>query len=95
MIFRNFVEKRFVTILEFLNGCFSCIAMQQLADKIDEECRLVYEIISSRPGDPYMLQLTHLGPEKNDCHFPNDTFKRILLNENLWNSITISLKFVH
>ena len=33
-------------------------------------------------------------PRQNGCHFPDDIFKCIFLNENVWFSISISLKFV-
>ena len=36
-----------------------------------------------------------LRPRQNGCHFADDTFKRIFLNENGGISINISLKFVH
>ena len=35
-----------------------------------------------------------LRPRQNGCHFPDDIFKCIFLNENAWISIKISLKFV-
>ena len=35
-----------------------------------------------------------LRPKQNGRHFPDDNFKCIFLNKNLWNSIKISLKFV-
>ena len=35
-----------------------------------------------------------LRPRQNKCHFADDTFKRIFLNENVRISIKISLKFV-
>ena len=35
-----------------------------------------------------------LRPRQNGCHFADDTFKRIFLNENVGISINISLKFV-
>ena len=35
-----------------------------------------------------------LRPRQNGCHFADDTFKRIFLNENVIISIQISLKFV-
>ena len=35
-----------------------------------------------------------LRPRQDGCHFPDDTFKLIFVNENIWISITISLKFV-
>ena len=35
-----------------------------------------------------------LGPRQNGRHFANDIFKWIFLNENVWISIKISMKFV-
>ena len=35
-----------------------------------------------------------LRPRQNDRHFADDTFKRIFLNENIWISVKISLRFV-
>ena len=35
-----------------------------------------------------------LRPRQNACHFPDDIFKCIFLNEDAWISIKISLKFV-
>ena len=35
-----------------------------------------------------------LRPKQNGRHFPDDIFKWIFLNENVWISINISLKFV-
>ena len=35
-----------------------------------------------------------LRPGQNGCIFADDIFKRIFFNENVWISITISLKFV-
>ena len=35
-----------------------------------------------------------LRPRQNESHFADDIFKRIFLNENIWISIKISLKFV-
>ena len=42
---------------------------------------------------PNWAELTH-GPRQNGRHFPDDIFKWIFLNENVWISINISLKFV-
>ena len=39
-------------------------------------------------------QLTHQGRGKMAAHFPEDIFKCIFLNRNVWISIKISLKFV-
>ena len=38
--------------------------------------------------------LNTLRPRQNGRHFPDDIFKCIFLNENVWISIEISLKFV-
>ena len=35
-----------------------------------------------------------LRPRQNGRHFPDDRFKWIFLNENVWISIEVSLKFV-
>ena len=35
-----------------------------------------------------------MRPRQNGCYFPDDIFKCIFLNENVWISIKISLKFV-
>ena len=42
----------------------------------------------------YWLWVNALGPRQNSRHFPDDTFKRIFLNENVRISNKISLKFV-
>ena len=39
-------------------------------------------------------QFNTLRPRQNGRHFPDDIFKWIFLNENVWISINISLKFV-
>ena len=39
-------------------------------------------------------QFNTLRPRQNDRHFPDDISKWIFLNENVWISINISLKFV-
>ena len=38
--------------------------------------------------------LNTLRPRQDDRHFPDDFFKYIFLNENVWISVMISLKFV-
>ena len=38
--------------------------------------------------------LNTLRPRQNGRHFPDDTFKRIFLNDNVRISIKISLKFI-
>ena len=41
------------------------------------------------------LLVNTLRPRQDGRRFPDDTFKRIFLNENVWIPIKISLKFVH
>ena len=41
-----------------------------------------------------ILRLNTLRPGQNGRHFPDDHLKCIFLNENIWISINISLKFV-
>ena len=43
---------------------------------------------------PYGLSLNTLRPIQNGCHFADDTFKHIFVNENVRISINISLKSV-
>ena len=41
-----------------------------------------------------VMSVNTLKPRQNGCIFADDIFKRIFFNENVWISITISLKFV-
>ena len=41
-----------------------------------------------------LQEINTLRPRQNSRHFPDDIFKWIFLNENVWISINISLKFV-
>ena len=41
-----------------------------------------------------LMPITHWGWDKNGCHFTNNSFKSIFLNENVWILIKISLRFV-
>ena len=43
---------------------------------------------------PRELMFNTLRPRQNGGHFPDDIFKCIFLNENVWIPIKISLKFV-
>ena len=46
------------------------------------------DVLTGFPG------INTLKPRQNGRHFPDDIFKWIFLNENVWVSIKISLKFV-
>ena len=58
----------------------------------------VGEQVQAGPGfcstGPHGATLNTLRPRQNGRHFPDDIFKWIFLNENVWISINISLKFV-
>ena len=43
---------------------------------------------------PYYPMLNTLRPRQNRCHFADDIFKCIFLNENVWIPIKISSKFI-
>ena len=43
---------------------------------------------------PWTTPFNTLRPRQNGCHFADDIFKCIFLNENIWIPIEISLKFV-
>ena len=51
----------------------------------------ILDMFSSNPGSLSHNMLTHW---KNACHFTDAIFKCIFLNENIWISVNISLKFV-
>ena len=42
----------------------------------------------------YQKSINTLRPRQNGRHFTDDTFKHIFLNDNVWISLKISLKFV-
>ena len=46
------------------------------------------------PAASFTKEVNTLRPRQDGCHFADDTFKRIFLNENIRISIKISLKFV-
>ena len=51
-----------------------------------------YHIFHTVITEPFTVNT--LRPRQNGCHFADDTFKRIFLNQNVRNSIKISPKFV-
>ena len=61
--------------------------------------RLFHQHLHNRSIVPVPVNLicwrvNTLGPRQNGRHFPDDIFKCIFLNENVWISIMISLMFV-
>ena len=46
------------------------------------------------PQDLYHQTLNTMRPRENGCHFTDNIFKCIFLNENVWIAIRIPLKFV-
>ena len=55
---------------------------------------LVTKFLPSQPSYHHMSYINTLRLRQNGRHFPDDILKCIFLNENLWISIKISLKFV-
>ena len=53
-----------------------------------------YHFEYSNPMPAAIHLFNSLRPRQNGCHFADDVFKRIFLNENAWISLKISLKFV-
>ena len=42
----------------------------------------------------HQVPFNTLRPKQHGCHFPEDIFKHIFLNDNIWILIKISLKFI-
>ena len=55
-----------------------------------------YQLISFVTGtiSYYQMGVNTLRPRQNRRHFPNNIFRCIFMNQNVWISIKISLKFV-
>ena len=49
----------------------------------------------AKPGNYITCALNTLRPRQNGRRFPDDIFKYIFLNENVWILLKISLKFIH
>ena len=85
---------------------FNCIGLRlrtrkcrEKSCKIDEGVRNDISLACGRNNYIYQLFLkptafNSLRPRPNRRYFADDIFKRIFLNENVWISIKISLKFV-
>ena len=60
--------------------------------------RTMHKQFQSWSAQPHTYQVSHsfntLRPRQNGRHFPEDIFKWIFLNENVWILIIFSLKFV-
>ena len=54
----------------------------------------VATVLSTYPCIPSCLWVNTLRPRQNGCYFPDNIFKCIFLNENIWILLKISLKFV-
>ena len=51
-------------------------------------------IVAASEKKTWRIWVNTLRPRQNGRHFPDDIFKWIFLNENVWFSLKISLKFV-
>ena len=70
---------------------------QEAVEKVRTDWSILPQSALHRPFVPPAIQpivFNTLRPRQNGRHFADDTFKRIFLNENVWNSIKISMKFV-
>ena len=74
---------------ESINACF-------FGDRGDKSTLALTYVHSGNTilGDVSYVFVNTLRPRQNGRHFPDDIFKWIFLNENVWISINISLKFV-
>ena len=55
---------------------------------------MVTDLLYTNMKTWFIILLTHWGPDKMDAIFPDDIFKCILLNSNIWIWIKFSLNFV-
>ena len=55
------------------------------------DCPIATETMLTNMGN---LPFNALRPKQNSRHFPDNIFKCIFFNENIWTSIKISLRFV-
>ena len=62
---------------------------------VPELVSVVYLVTWKMGWTWYMGCLNTLRPKQNGQPFPDDLFKLIFVNENVWTSIEISQKFVH
>ena len=73
----------------------SCWRHSSCNEKIHEaERKSLLDSSSESLGNPCNDSVNTLRPRQNGCHFTDDIFKCIFLNENVWIPIKISLKFV-
>ena len=62
---------------------------------VKEATHMGFHYIIPQDNCPNIDCLNTLRPRQNGRHFPDDIFKYIFLNENVWISIAISLNYVH
>ena len=56
--------------------------------------KIIHVVLKLLPHSPRGQWVNTLRPRQNGRHFPDDILKWIFVNENLWISIKISLKFL-
>ena len=67
---------------------------------LSRKCNCLSRLVTRTFNDKWfkivltVLSLNTLRPRQDGRHFPDDIFKWIFLNENLWISLQISLKFI-
>ena len=85
------IETHLMGILQccgILETIFSRLASLSCCE-LDEN----YSKVISEKAQSTFIAFNSLKPRQNGRHFPDDIFKWIFLNENVWISINISLKF--
>ena len=100
MAYRLFGTKQLLrpmmTFYQFVNWTCNYKPQWNFNEMIKVFIQQIHLKWSSAKWQPFCLglSLNILTPRRNRQHFTDDIFKRIFLNENVWISIKISLKFV-
>ena len=68
-----------------------CVIFPVILNALEMQIDIIVSNLIDRECDS---TFNTLRPRQNGRHFPDDIFKWIFLNENVWISINISLKFV-
>ena len=72
------------------------LVITKLTSKSEKEKEYIEKLVLHHQDSTQITNnnLNTLRQRQNGCHFPDNSFKCICLNENVWSSIKISLKFV-
>ena len=99
-------EKGYGICNDFIHWLGTCSAIGKMEHFMENGRRYLMKLCSTLYPIPHLFQgfcsinfqplvgVNTLRPRQNGRHFPDDIFKCIFLNENVWISIKISLNFV-